>query len=98
MSPQAPLIPVNSIGDIPAFASDQEAIDFWQTHSLGPELLALMEPLHPQKEPPKEEFHLFGNRLRWATTVVKNFREEGRIHRSDSDNLEQMKRGEGQKP
>lgn len=36
---RAPLVPVNSRDEIPAFASEADEAEFWSTHSFGPELL-----------------------------------------------------------
>jgi len=35
---------INSLDQIPVFATDKEAADFWETHSLGGELLKSMMP------------------------------------------------------
>ncbi len=33
------LSPVNSEAEIPEFATEEEFIAFWQTHSIGPDLI-----------------------------------------------------------
>jgi hypothetical protein len=38
------LIPVNSVDEIPANMTEAEEADFWDTHCLGPGLLAQTRP------------------------------------------------------
>jgi predicted DNA binding CopG/RHH family protein len=43
-SDQSPQRQINSLDDLPAFASEAEEAEFWETHELGPALLAEMGP------------------------------------------------------
>lgn len=39
------LFPVNSLDEIPTFASEAEEAEYWSTHSFGDGLLELMQPV-----------------------------------------------------
>lgn len=52
---RAKLIEIHSIDEIPAQMSEDEEAEFWATHSLGPELLAKMEPVPDGILPPARE-------------------------------------------
>jgi hypothetical protein len=45
------LIEVNSVYEIPEFASEAEEAEFWDTHRLGPALLSKMERASPLEKP-----------------------------------------------
>jgi hypothetical protein len=43
---------IQSLDEIPSFASEEEEAEFWATHSLGEELLDQMEPIPDGVLPP----------------------------------------------
>lgn len=46
------LIEINSLDEIPDFASDEEEADFWDTHSFSEELLESLPPVPDEELPP----------------------------------------------
>ncbi len=46
------LIEIQSVDDIPAFANDEEAADFWDTHGPGKHFFETVEPVTDHGLPP----------------------------------------------
>lgn len=50
---RAPLIEINSWDEVPDFATDDEARDFWDTHALGEHILVAELERDPLLPPPR---------------------------------------------